>query len=64
MEDVGIIYGNLVDFPAVHFTRFGMLYQEKSGNPGTNDSLLNVFPPTWIACCRFISFVSFDFPTG
>jgi hypothetical protein len=48
MEDVGIFYGNLVDFPAiwhilwpfsilslvlVHFTNFGMLYQEKSGNP-------------------------------
>jgi hypothetical protein len=51
MEDVGIFYGHLVNFPAiwhiawpfgifspflVHFTRFGMLYQEKSGNPGTH----------------------------
>jgi hypothetical protein len=49
MEDVGICYGHLVNFPAiwhilwpfgifspilVHFTRFGMLYQEKSGSPG------------------------------
>jgi hypothetical protein len=49
MEDAGIFYGHLVYFSAiwhilwpfgtcslvlVHFTRFGMLYQEKSGNPG------------------------------
>jgi hypothetical protein len=48
MEDVGTFYGHLVNFPViwhvlwqfgtcshvlVHFTRFGMLYQEKSGNP-------------------------------
>jgi hypothetical protein len=49
IEDVGIFYGHWVNFPAiwhilypfgicslvlVHFTHFGMLYQEKSGNPG------------------------------
>jgi hypothetical protein len=49
MEDVGIFYGHLVNFPAVwhilwpfgicslvlvHFTRFGVLDQEKTGNPG------------------------------
>jgi hypothetical protein len=48
MEDVGIFYVHLVNFPAIWhilwlfgifypvwyiFTRFGMLYQEKSGNP-------------------------------
>jgi hypothetical protein len=48
MEDVGKFYGALGNFPAiwhilwqfstfspvlVHFTRFGMLHQEKSGNP-------------------------------
>jgi hypothetical protein len=51
MEGVGIFYGHLAYFPEiwhtswlfgifypilVHFTRFGMLYQEKSGNPGSN----------------------------
>jgi hypothetical protein len=47
MEDVGIFYGQLVNFPAifmaiamfwghlVYFHRFGMLFREKSGNPGT-----------------------------
>jgi hypothetical protein len=48
MKDVGIFYGQLINFPAiwrilcsfgifspvlVHFTCFGMLYREKSGNP-------------------------------
>jgi hypothetical protein len=48
MEDVGKLYGHLVYFTAIwyilwplgtfhgyliHFFRFGMLYQEKSGNP-------------------------------
>jgi hypothetical protein len=48
MEDVGIFYVQLVNFPAIWnmlwpfgifpqfwyiFTRFGMLCQEKSGNP-------------------------------
>jgi hypothetical protein len=31
MKDVGIFYGNLV---CIYFHRFGMVYQEKSGNPG------------------------------
>jgi hypothetical protein len=49
MDDVGILYGHLVYFIAigyilvalgifkcdlVYFSRFGMLFQEKSGNPG------------------------------
>jgi hypothetical protein len=49
MEDAGIFYGHLVHFTVfcyilftfsivrgnlVHFSRFGILYQEKSGNPG------------------------------
>jgi hypothetical protein len=42
MEDVGSIlspfglfYGQLVYFShLVYFSRFGILYQEKSGNPG------------------------------
>jgi hypothetical protein len=49
IEDVGIFYGHLVYFTAiwciskpfgifygnlVYFSRFGMLYQGKSGNPG------------------------------
>jgi hypothetical protein len=66
MEDVGIFFGHLVTFPAiwdilcpfkifppvlVHFTNFGMLYQEKSGNlvlfsfssiPGTRRTLFRV----------------------
>jgi hypothetical protein len=48
MEDVGIFYGHLVHFTAfcyilctfgivrgnlVFFSRFGILYKEKSGNP-------------------------------
>jgi hypothetical protein len=45
LEDVVIFYVHLVNFPAilwpfgifspvlVHLTRFGLLYQEKSGNP-------------------------------
>jgi hypothetical protein len=47
MEDVGIFNGHLVNFPAIwhilwpfgifypdwYIYRFGMLYQEKSGNP-------------------------------
>jgi hypothetical protein len=58
MEDAGIMYGHLVNFPSIcyivwHFsvvcghlvyfvviwyilTRFGILYREKSGNPGSN----------------------------
>jgi ABC-type dipeptide/oligopeptide/nickel transport system permease component len=49
MEDVGTFYGHSVNSPTfwyilwlfylfcghlVYFPRFGMLYQEKSGNPG------------------------------
>jgi hypothetical protein len=46
MEDVGIFYGHLVNFTAILYilwpfmvilyicSRSGMLYQEKSGNPG------------------------------
>jgi K+-transporting ATPase A subunit len=45
MENVSIFYGHLVNFTAIRyvlvyfmliwyiFPRFGMLYQEKSGNP-------------------------------
>jgi hypothetical protein len=38
MEDVGELYGHLVYFVVVlvHFSRFGMLYQEISGNPVAN----------------------------
>jgi hypothetical protein len=46
MEDVGIFYGRLLHLTPiwyfcghvhlVHFSRFGMLYQEKSGNPAYN----------------------------
>jgi hypothetical protein len=51
MQDVGIFYGQLVHFTAIWYTlsisssfgifisRFGMLYQEKSGNPGSNKRL-------------------------
>jgi hypothetical protein len=49
MEDVGIFYGHLAHFTvfcyilwtfdivrgnSVYFSRFGILHQEKSGNPG------------------------------
>jgi hypothetical protein len=52
MEDIGIFYGHLVHFTAfcyilwtfgivrgnlVYFSRFGILYQEKSGNPGQKE---------------------------
>jgi hypothetical protein len=33
-----MFYGHLVYF-LVHFSRFGMLYQEKSGNPGRGPPL-------------------------
>jgi hypothetical protein len=51
MEDVGICYGHLVHFTVicyilwtfgivrgnlVYFSRFGIMYREKSGNPETN----------------------------
>jgi hypothetical protein len=47
MEDVGIFYGHLSYFTSICipwyiFSRFGMLYQEKSGNlagkPNQNDN--------------------------
>jgi hypothetical protein len=36
----GICYGHLAHFGAilVYFSRFGMLYREKSGNPGAEES--------------------------
>jgi hypothetical protein len=51
IEDAGVFYGLLVNFPAIWyilghfckfmviwfiFPRFGILYHEKSGNPGCN----------------------------
>jgi hypothetical protein len=54
MEDVGISYGHFVYFTAiwhilwpfgkfygysVHFSSFGTLYQEKSGNPAENQRI-------------------------
>jgi hypothetical protein len=61
MEDDGIFYGHLVHFMVfcyilstfgivrgnlVYFYRFGILYQEKSGNP--------VWDPTyWYKYCRY-----------
>jgi nitrate reductase gamma subunit len=51
MEDVSIFYGHLVHFAIcvifyghlvlfvealVYFSRFGILYEDKSGNPGRN----------------------------
>jgi hypothetical protein len=51
MENAGIVYGHLVYFPdiwyilwhfgifcghLVYFHRFGKLYREKSGNPGSH----------------------------
>jgi hypothetical protein len=56
MDDVGILYGHLVYFIAigyilvafgifkcdlVYFSRFGMLFQEKSGNPEEKEKLAN-----------------------
>jgi hypothetical protein len=54
MDDVGIFYGHLVNLPPfgihilrsfcifysrlVYFYRFGMLWQEKSGNPGRDEN--------------------------
>jgi hypothetical protein len=53
LEDVGIFYGDLLYFKAIryivwsfgilfddlaHFSRYGMLYQEKSGNPDRNNA--------------------------
>jgi hypothetical protein len=55
MKDVGKLYGHLVYFTAiwyilwpfgtflvilVYFSRFGMLYQEKSGNPDPHHTIL------------------------
>jgi hypothetical protein len=38
----GIMYGHLVYFGVilVYFSRFGMLYHEKSGNPGSSSKLI------------------------
>jgi hypothetical protein len=56
MEDVGIFYGHLVHFTVfcyilwtfgivrgnlVYFSRFGILYQEKSGNPDCQQEMLS-----------------------
>jgi hypothetical protein len=58
-EDVGIFYGQLVHFTVfcyilwtfgkvrgnlVYFTRFGILYLEKSGNPADDDHLTEWYP--------------------
>jgi hypothetical protein len=58
MDDVGIFYGRLVNFTAimyvlwifvvfwdnlVYVSRFGMSYQKKSGNPGTDCGTENSF---------------------
>jgi hypothetical protein len=60
MEDVGIFYGHLVHFMVfcyilwtfgmirgnlVYFSRFGILYQETSGNPGWSP-----FVPAHLIC--------------
>jgi hypothetical protein len=41
MEEVGIFCGHLVNFMVIWdiFPRFGMLYQEKSGNPDVKVTL-------------------------
>jgi hypothetical protein len=53
MEDAGIFYGHLVPFTniwymsgkfyghLVYFPGFGMLYQDKSGNPGNGRAALS-----------------------
>jgi hypothetical protein len=44
LRPFGIFYGHLVDFVAIlvlWFPRFGMLYQEKSGNPVKNKSRMD-----------------------
>jgi hypothetical protein len=59
MEDVGIFYGHLVHFTVscyifwtfgivrgdlVYFSRFGILHQEKSGNPGCKQNFKKRLP--------------------
>jgi hypothetical protein len=41
MEDVGIVYGHFGIFCGhfVYFSRFGLLWQEKSGNPAASPPL-------------------------
>jgi hypothetical protein len=58
MEDDGIFYGHLVHFTVfcyilltfgivrgnlVYFSRFGILYQEKSGNPGSKIGTVSIY---------------------
>jgi hypothetical protein len=58
LEDVGIVYGRLVHFTVfcyilwtfgigrgnlVYFYRFGILYQEKSGNPALMEKNCSLF---------------------
>jgi hypothetical protein len=60
MEGVGMFYGHLVHFTVfccilftfgvvrghlVVFSLFGILYQEKSGNPGLNLAYTYIIPP-------------------
>jgi hypothetical protein len=41
---LGIFYDNLA-----YFSRFGMFYQEKSGNPGIERKCSKVFESFWLA---------------
>jgi hypothetical protein len=47
VRSFGIFYGHLVYFP-----RFGMLYQDKSGNPEGYEKTIYVMGPAWFACVK------------
>jgi hypothetical protein len=59
MENVGIFFCYLVNFTAIWYIllsfgfevipSFGILYKEKSGNPGTDVMILKIFSPKNLA---------------
>jgi hypothetical protein len=64
MEDVGIFYGHVVHFTVycyilwtfgivrgnlVYFSHFGILYEEKSGNPGCASACHSRVARSWIS---------------
>jgi hypothetical protein len=76
MQDVGIFYGHLVHFTVfcyilltfgivcgnlVYFYRFGILYQEKSGNPAREHQIGQIDKRICSYCTPALSYILFRF---